>query len=324
MVDVTVKGGSTFPTSLSQSQAIIASSFLKNIGPGGVTEASGGGHHKITSANSALIVDQYGSTLPTTLVGSGKGDVLIGNQGNDLIELKNRGSVVAGDGNDTVNSSYTGTGNAIVLGDGNDSIVAAGFANVTVGGGSDQIKLHSGGTITETGSAGHDTISIGAGKYTINEQGQATVKGAGFQATVLGGTLSVHNPGSQPETISAGSGFVTIRGSTNEVLSAGSGSDSIHGAGNDTFTGGYPGAAGDATMFGAGTANLFKFGSSGGSYTVLNFQPGDFVELKGLTAAAAFGDAQVISGVGVVMTDGSTTITLKGVYDLTVHEFKNG
>ena len=90
-----------------------------------------------------------------SISGSGKADVTV----------FGRGTVIAGNGDDKIN--ITGNG------------------QIVVGSGNDTLTLGHGGSITEHGVSGHDTIHIGStGVYTITEQGTATVTGAFGSATI--------------------------------------------------------------------------------------------------------------------------------------------
>jgi hypothetical protein len=116
-------------------------------------------------------------------------------------------------GSGTVGVTVYGQG-TVIAGNGNDSInISGGQGTIIVGSGHDTLTLNNGGTIQQFGSSGVDTINIGSGSYTITEQGSATVTGAFGSATISGGgTLSITDSAGTGQA--ASSGKVTVLGST--------------------------------------------------------------------------------------------------------------
>ena len=98
-------------------------------------------------------------------------------------------------GSGKVDVTVFGNG-TVFAGNGNDNIAITGSGAIVVGSGNDTLTLGTGGTITEHGASGHDTIHIGStGSYTISEEGHATVTGAFGTATIDGGVLRKSSKG---------------------------------------------------------------------------------------------------------------------------------
>jgi hypothetical protein len=135
---------------------------------------------------------------------------------------------ISGSGKADVTVFGNGT---VVAGNGHDKIDITGVGKIVIGSGNDTLTLGKGGTITEHGVSGHDTIHIGStGVYTIHEQGLATVTGAFGSATVNGGTLKIiESPGHAAREIVTG-GHVTIAGAQSTAVGAhGSTGQTSHG-----------------------------------------------------------------------------------------------
>ena len=273
---------------------------------GGQTYATGLTHSQAVIASQFLShtrpaqVDYVNAGGGVTVSGNGDAIILSNENPSERARLVGHGHndiLVGNQGNDRLVLTHSGT---VFGGNGNDTVSSAG-GDVVLGSGNDSVNLSRSGSITVSGSA--------------------TVSGPGYHATITGGSLSV-NISHGEDTITAGSGSATIQAQSHSMLVAGSGQDLLLGnsGGFDTFVGG----SGDATMDG-GTAHtdLFKFGSAGAQDLILHFLHGDKIELKGLTAAQAFADSTHVTGVGTVIHDGSTTITVHGVF-LNASDFKNG
>jgi Ca2+-binding RTX toxin-like protein len=159
----------------------------------------------------------------------------------------------------------------VVAGNGDDMINITGMGQIAVGSGNDTLILGTGGSITEQGASGHDSIQIGStGTYTIAEQGSATVTGAFGSATVVGGTLQIiENAGQTPQEIVTG-GSVTIAGAASTAFgghgtSGGTTGTTSHG--HDTLVGG---TGHDAMVSGHGQ-NLFESLRGNGDRNDQNF-----------------------------------------------------
>jgi serralysin len=212
----------------------------------------------------------------------------------------------------------------VISGSGNDNIAITGPGKIVIGAGHDTLSLYQGGTISQLGSAGRDTIHIGTGTTTIFESGHATVtgpysSGAFGSATIFGGELKVtESHGFTKET--AVSGKMTLIGSSAPTeFIGGTGSTSmVGGKGSDTFIGG----AGHDAMTGGAGKDLFEFVSSekGGTHLIKDFVSGqDQLYLEGHTLKylEQHGDVSTHGGSTYISLDGGkTTIELQGVTDL--------
>lgn len=216
------------------------------------------------------------------------------------------GTTVSIPGSGRVDVTVYGNG-TVMAGNGTDNINITGLGQIVVGSGSDTLTLGQGGSITQYGVTGHDTIQIGnTGTYTINEQGSATVSGAFGQATISGGTVQiVEAPGQAPmEIVTAGHVTVIGAGST----AAGSGSTHTQGgSGHDTLTG-------------SGSHNPFDFlkQEKGGQHVIHNFVSGvNHLVVEGHTLNYMLAKNEIINmhadQTMIHMDGGKTTIALHGV-----------
>lgn len=234
----------------------------------------------------------------------------------------------------------------VVAGDGNDTIRIDGqHGEITVGSGNDQITLQGSGTIFQHGAGGHDTINLGQGRDTITEAGHATVYGAFGSASIQGGTFAFridhsahsqqghgqghHGPPDFANEVIASSGSATLLGGANATEFVG-GTGSVvmtGGTGNDTFVGG----SGHTTMTGGSAQNLFEFtsGGKGGTDVITNFVSGHdslYLEGQSLSYLQTHGDVTVSHGNTYISLDGGKTIVeLKGFTglssnDITTHK----
>jgi Ca2+-binding RTX toxin-like protein len=259
-----------------------------------------------------LVIDNNAAKTSITI--TAPDTVSDGNYG----ELMGSGTVVAGDGNDTINV----LGNAsIVAGSGQDSItVQYGTASITVG---DSAKSGD--------AAGNDTISLGGPNDTITAYGSATVSGPGsISATIKGGQL-VYQTGSGGESVTAGSGTATLLGGTGVTFIGGTGAVSMVGGGSDTFIGG-TGAGSSDTMTGGGGLNVFAFDTGsqpeGGTHVISNFtQSQDLIKLGSsydlnTILNPAYGEITVTGGnTTLTLDNGQTVIKLIGITNLTRNDF---
>lgn len=355
---VTVKGGATYLTALSQAQADSASQLAANseTSPNDpdIYYVAGGTNTSTIEENNAIIVSSD-SASTTILKGLFSGDVLIGDNSNDMFEANGFVSIFGGDGNDTVTDHYNNPqystiwlgggdnsvnikGDAFVTaGGGNDTMTFVGTGFVTVGGGSDVIAFLNpdgeivGGDLTETGAGGNDTIFTNQGHYAVSVAGDAVLDGIAYGATITGGGVlntdadgidvgsGLHN---RHETIVANSGNVSVVANTGVQMNTGAGNDTLVGQGYDTFAGG----PGDATMHDGAIGNsVFEFNGNGGATVINHFRQGtDHIELQGLTASAAFALAVWDQhSHTTTIIDNATTISVYGVH-LTSADFANG
>ncbi len=262
--------------------------------------------------NGTVLAGNGNDTIITQLAGY----IKAGN-GNDSIITYGNGTVTAGNGNDTV--YVHGPQSSVHLGNGNDSINVDN-GNMTVGSGSDTISLYGNGTIYQSGTAGHDTITLGYGNNTVHEAGHATVTGPFGSAVIDGGAVSFVNSGYATHTEAALSGNVTLIGGqwTSEFI-GGNGKEVMQGlSGNETFVGG----SGFDTMIGGTGPNTYEFlaADKGGQHLVSNFVSGkDQLYLEGHTLSylEAHNDVSTSGGNTYISLDGGkTSIELKGITSL--------
>jgi Ca2+-binding RTX toxin-like protein len=232
---------------------------------------------------------------------------------------------ISGSGKADVTVYGNGT---VMAGNGTDRIDITGQGQIVVGNGNDTLILGNGGTITEQGLTGHDTIQIGStGTYTINEAGTATVTGAFGSATISGGTLKIiETPGQAPREIVTG-GHVTIIGAA-----SGSTGSHAHGSGggmtHHPVTGGMNHATGGhdslAASSGSHGYDLVRRGDRLlrpdvlGHRLMSNFvsHPANlFSEAHAVTAAMKLSDITARgNNTHIGMDGGKTTIELHGVH----------
>jgi Ca2+-binding RTX toxin-like protein len=231
---------------------------------------------------------------------------------------------ISGSGQGSV--SVYGPNASVYAGSGTDTIFVHGTNGfVRVDGGTDKINMYSGGTVTESGIHGHDTIYWGAGvsgsrTLDVDVHGKATVYGTegghGFTiASLAGGSADFkYSHGVLEET--AIKGRLTLLGGTGPAeFIGGSGGHTvmIGGTGSDTFVGG----SGHDTMTGGKGHNLFEFlaADAGGKHVITNFVAGDKLYLEGhsLSYLESHHDISTKDGNTFIKLDGGkTTIELKG------------
>ncbi|CAM6054504.1 unnamed protein product [Sphagnum tenellum] len=200
--------------------------------------------------------------------------------------------IMAGKGNLT----FTATGGGeIAAGDGKDSISVGGSHrwNIAVGDGNDTIDALGSGAHTIVAGTGHDSITLGKGYDHVTVNGAATVVAGGGTATIFGtkgftfiggtGTDSVIGGDTGGNAFTAGKGNETLVGAPSSIGSLSGTIPNRHGS--DAFT--------------------FIKGEAGGHDTIVNFSPGDVVNLEG------YGPNEIKNDLKHAVTkDGSTTITL--------------
>lgn len=200
----------------------------------------------------------------------GAGGLLLGNEGNDSIFVRNDNTTVSGGQGDDVVTSYLGS-NLLYGNGGADTITALVGDNTIVGGpgrldGADLIKGGSGDDLI-LGNGGNDTLSGGAGLDTVL---------GGFGADVLlanaGDDLILGNAGD--DIIYGGKGNDTVYGGKgDDIIMGGNGNDLLFGGIGDNL---FSFAAGDTTGtasdgmdtvgdFKSGTDHVHFTGGSGGT-----------------------------------------------------------
>ena len=232
------------------------------------TEYKTPGTIPLNAAQTATVINTTG---PATVIGSGSlGEQILGNGSNILLSLRGGGgTIVLGDGNDTVNTNAFLTNN--------------GF-NITTGAGNDVIFATTGNNTVNAGG-GRNTIGLGNGANTVSLNGLDTLYGAvtgGGSETVLGGTgAAVIFPGSSSLYFIGGAGSTTVAGTTGgETIFAGSG--------GGVFVGG---SAGQNSML----------NGKGGASTLVGAASGDTLYATG-TGITSF-----VAGIGNETLDGSTS-----------------
>jgi hypothetical protein len=227
---------------------------------------------------------------------------------------------VSGSGNVDITVYGNGT---VSAGNGNDSINITGVGNVTVGSGNDTLTLGQGGVITEYGTAGQDTINIGAGNATVYEQGSATVTGAFGSVTMSGGTLEINQTGSGSGSSSSSStsghsppssgssqphGSATVSGASHPSVVGSSGQHSLVGSLAHT-----PRQGGMERNLFATLANQF----GGEQHVIKNFVSGQpFVHIEGKALSYLTPHNNIITHDGnthISIDGGMTRIELQGV-----------
>ncbi|WP_371332231.1 calcium-binding protein [Bosea sp. BIWAKO-01] len=226
-----------------------------------------------------------GAAGADNLIGQGGDDALIGAGGDDTIS--------AGDGNDFVDA---GEGRDVVFGGAGDDVLLGGAGNDLIEGEAGNDRIFGGtGDDRITAGAGDDTVVAGAGNDVIvgsigdgNDVyfGDDSDGGSGIDTLDLSAILA-------NLTVDLGNGLLG-RGS---AVSTQSGSDTLWsienvatGAGNDTIT---ASAAVNVMEGGAGN-DTFRFLSkeAADGDTILDFQPGDKLDLSGIDANGALAGNQ--------------------------------
>ncbi len=291
-----------------------------------VYELSGGGTDNLPAGHyGAIITDD----LATTVNASGSGIMIIGNDANNSISISGTGTLYPGNGSELVGSG------TVVVGDGNDTITVKGDASITAGNGNNSITVQLGNGSISVGS-GNDTITLGGPNDTVTAAGAATVVGPGSLSATIGsgGGQLVYQGGAGGESVTAGSGNVTLAGGSNVTFMGGTGNTLMQataGSGNDTFVGG----AGADTMAGGGggTGNLFVFDTGpapeGGTHVIDNFVQGqDQIQLGSsynVTNILANNVTYSGGGATISLDSGQTIITLNNtnITKLTTSDFKS-
>jgi serralysin len=190
----------------------------------------------VPTTDSAVVDSMSG---PLSITGGAAGDTVVaGSGGLYYTNITPSGSkidyITAGDGNNTIETSTTGTGNyAVNTGAGNDIISVNGNAVVNAGTGNNSISVSGGNSLiysegndsiqgsTVVGAGGTDTVNVGSGQATVNP---------GTSNLFIFGTSTTTNPlvvlpGTGSDTISVGSGggYVSAGTGGNSILYGGAG-----------------------------------------------------------------------------------------------------
>lgn len=145
---------------------------------------------RLTTGNSASVIDASEFSGSTTLTGGRGADSITGGFGHDLIAGGDRNdTLVGGEGSDTLDGGNQhdllrgGASNDLLLGQAGRDTMFGGDGNDTMDGGSDNdVMLGEGGHDSLVGGAGHDALNGGAGNDSLN--------GQTGNDTILGGTES--------------------------------------------------------------------------------------------------------------------------------------
>ena len=265
-------------------------------------------------AGEQVIILEGSASATLTGLANAKGNLLIGNQGDDTINATGgTGTIIVGDGNNHIN--ITGGSETVVTGKGTsfDTVVLNG-GDLTIGG------------------AAHKTVSVTGGSDTISSPGAVNIvitKAAALEllngndtvtasdsATVIGGASSVKFHGGTASKVVAGSGHETMLGGTGASQFFASkykaGTDSmVGGSGTNLFVGG----KGHDTMvsgFSKGSkSDIFEFQSSvaGGTHTITGYNASkDQIDLQGYKSTQ----------VTLTHSGGNTLITLSDGTHITV------
>ncbi len=196
-----------------------------------------------------------------TITGTADKDLLLGNNGNTIINALEGDDVVMSDiGNDVIDAGagndivYAGGGNDLVIGAEGDDVVFAGLGNdVVLGGDGHDALLGEGGNDVIFGGNGNDLVSGGDGNNVLSgDAGDDQVYGGTGNDALFGGTGNDELAGMEGyDRLDGGAGNDLMDGGAqDDALSGGAGDDIlIGGAGNDALDGG---TGNDIYLFGRG------------------------------------------------------------------------
>ncbi len=295
----------------------------------------GGGTINATAGNDAVILSDDPANTNLTLTGIH--DLAIDNDAAaNSITITGPGTIPETSGGELMGSG------TVVAGNGNDTINVKGDASIVAGSGQDKITVQLGnatitaGNSTQSGTAaGNDTITLGGPNDTITAYGSATVSGPGtLNATIQGGQL-LYQSGAGGESVMAGSGAATLMGGlSNVTFIGGTGAVSMVGgaSSSDTFVGGTGALSSDTMTGGSGGHNIFAFDTGaapeGGTHVITNFAQGsDLIQLgSGYDPSTilnpANNEVSVAGGNTTITLDGgATTIKLIGITNLQTTDF---
>lgn len=196
---------------------------------------------RLTTGNSASVIDASEFSGSTTLTGGRGADSITGGFGHDLIAGGDRNDTLAGgEGSDTLDGGNQhdllrgGASNDLLLGQAGRDTMFGGDGNDTMDGGADNdVMLGDGGHDSLVGGAGHDALSGGAGNDSLNGQtGNDTILGGTEADQLYGGAgndLLIGDEGR--DTLSGQAGLDSLGGS-----SLGDGDKLVSGDSTGTFT----------------------------------------------------------------------------------------
>ncbi|MFA3918480.1 LamG-like jellyroll fold domain-containing protein [Ruegeria hyattellae] len=241
-------------------------------------------------------------------------DVILGGEGSDTL--------YAGVGNDTVGGGFGsdeiggGDGDDELWGGSGDDTVYGGNGNDKVGSGSQNDEIRAGD--------GDDTVSAGDGNDTVygNVGSDELTGGNGADLVYAGGGNDTIYAGNGNDTVGGGDGNDQLwAGGGDDAVSGGVGNDTLFGfSGDDSLWGGagedwLNGGIGNDTLQGGAGADVVIF--SGGVDQVIDFGPGDRIDLSGVSSITDFSDLQAshLTGpIDALISDGAgNSMTLLGV-----------
>nr|CAD6596238.1 hypothetical protein RKHAN_00247 [Rhizobium sp. Khangiran2] len=226
-----------------------------------------GNVHRLV-ANSGYITDRVET--------AGGDDVVIGDLGNNSVDAGSGDDAIYGMGGNDLLDGGSGT-DFIDGGDGNDTIDGGNDSDVLLGGaGNDTIDGGRGNDIL-IGGSGADTLRGGNGDdLLIADQSDVLLDGgSGYDTLELSGDFTSANNGQIQgieRVVMTQAATLNLSNQTEDFKIVGSG-------GNDTITGGggadiIIGGAGADTLRGNGGADQFRFATTGGTDTILDYTDG--------------------------------------------------
>ncbi|ADL55462.1 calcium-binding protein [Gallionella capsiferriformans] len=264
---------------------------------------------QITNADGTTSVTLKSAFAPSgeTVTGTADKDLLLGNNGNTIIEAMAGDDVVMSDiGNDMIDGGagsdllYAGDGNDLVIGGTGDDVVFAGLGDdVVLGGDGHDALLGEGGNDVMFGGAGNDMLSGGDGNNVLSgDAGDDQVYGGTANDALFGGTGT--------DELSGMEGYDRLDGGAgNDLLDGGAQDDALFGgAGDDTLIGG----AGNDTLDGGAGNDTYRVDSQGDVVTeninegvdtvqsVINYTLGDNIENLTLTDPSS-GSGQALADI---------------------------
>ncbi|MEA3051982.1 MAG: serralysin [Sphingomonadales bacterium] len=255
-----------------------------------------------------------------TLNGGLGADALLGGLGNDAYVIDDAGDVVtelAGEGTDSVSSSisYTltdnvenltltgsaldGTGNAL-----DNAITGDALGNTLLGGLGNDTLTGLGGDDTLDGGVGADSMAGGVGNdlYFVDNAGDSVVELGGEGTDTVSSSINYTLGDNVENLILTGSAIDGTGNALNNALTGNALSNHLNGgAGDDRLVGGdgvdfFTGGAGNDIF--VGEINATKVASKSGPISldmVLDFQPGDKIDLSGIDANSAVAGDQAFT-----------------------------
>jgi Ca2+-binding RTX toxin-like protein len=220
-----------------------------------------------------------------TITGTPGKDLLLGNNGNTIIEALEGDDVVFSDiGNDVIDAGagndivYAGGGNDLVIGAEGDDVVFAGLGNdVVLGGDGHDALFGEGGNDVIFGGDGNDLVAGGDGNNVLSgDAGDDQVYGGTGNDALFGGAGNDELAGMEGyDRLDGGDGNDLLDGGAqDDALFGGAGDDIlIGGAGNDSLDGG---SGNDTYMFGrgAGQDTISDYDAAAGNVDIVRLGAG--------------------------------------------------